>query len=237
MSESSLSSQVLQYFESILQLNNVTNILRVAITVLVAFILGLLIYFTYKLSCKAFAYDSEFGLVLIIVPLVVSLLLTVIGTNIARAFSLAGALSIIRFRSTLINPKEIVFIFFGMGSGFIAGTGLYLPALVFVLFASVIIIIYTAFTMDRGKDSPKTLKIAVPENINYEGLFDDVLEEYTSAYVLSAVRLISAGTIVELNYNLKLKDEAQTKEFIDGIRTLNQNFTIQLTQFIPATRR
>lgn len=231
MAESNLSRQILDFFEGLVQLNNMGNVLRITVTVLVAIVFGVIIYFTYKLTCKPFEYQSEFGLVLIIVPIVVAILLSVIGTNIARAFSLAGALSIIRYRSTLVKPKEIVFIFFGMGAGFVSGTSLYLPALAFVLITCVVIIVYTAFTLEKGKNVARTLTIAVPENINYDGLFDDVLKRFTSSYALSGIRIISGGAVTELQYNIKLKDIQETKDFLDEVRVLNQNFKIQLTQF------
>ncbi|NLN03392.1 MAG: DUF4956 domain-containing protein [Clostridiaceae bacterium] len=231
MTESNFSRQVVEFFEGLLQINGIENVLRAAMTVLVASVFGVLIYFTYKLTCKPFDYQREFGLVLIVVPIVVSILLTVIGTNIARAFSLAGALSIIRYRSTLVKPKEIVFIFFGMGTGFITGCFLYLPALVFVLITCVVIIVYTAFTLERGKNVAKTLTIAVPENINYDGLFDEILEKFTSSYALNSIRIISGGAVTELQYHIKIKDVSMTKELLDEVRVLNQNFKIQLTQF------
>lgn len=228
-----MAEQIMQYFEGVMQINNLVNVINMCVIVLAAFVFGVIIYFTYKITCKLFSYQSEFGLVLIVVPIVVSVLLAVIGTNIARAFSLAGALSIIRYRSTLLKPKEIVFIFFGMGTGFITGCGLILPAFIFVLLTCVVMIVFTAFTLEKGKNVAKTLTIAVPENINYDGLFDEILKKYTSAFVLNGVKIISGGAVVELQYNIRLRNAQQIKEFLDELRVLNLNFKIQLAQYVP----
>lgn len=120
-----------------------------------------------------------------------------------------------------------------MGAGFITGCGLILPAFIFVLLTCVVIIVFTAFTLEKGKNVAKTLTIAVPENINYDGLFDEVLNKYTSAYILHGIRVISGGAVVELQYNLKQRNILQTKEFLDELRVLNLNFKIQLTQYVP----
>ena len=220
-------------FDSMLRINNANSVMYVCMAVLVAFVLGLIIFFTYKLTCRAFAYDSEFGVVILIVPIVVALLLSVIGNDIARAFSLAGALSIIRYRSTLVTPKNIAFIFFCMGAGFITGVGLYLAAFLFVVITCVVILLYTAATSDKGKPAVRTLIVAVPESINYDGLLDEVLGRYTASYALSGIRIISGGTVVELQYHIKLKNLNDVKGFLDEIRVLNANFKIQLTQFMP----
>ncbi len=221
------------FWNGVQEINNVQNVMNVCAAVLIGCLLGFFIYCTYKLTCRRLMYDSEFGMVLFLVPIVVALLLSVIGSNIGRAFSLAGALSIVRYRSTLMTPKNIAFVFFSMGAGFITGCGLYLPALLFVLITCVIIVAYTIATADRGKNVTKTLLIAVPEEINYEGLFDETLQNYTVSYELVSVGVASAGTVMELRYRVKLKSENDIKEFLDALRTRNGNFKIQLMQFIP----
>lgn len=220
------------FFSGIKEINSGINIVNTLAAVVVALVLGLIIYVTYKITCRSFTYDSETGLVYIVVPVVVALLLSVIGTNIARAFSLAGALSIIRYRSTMMSPKNIVLVFFGMGAGFIAGVGLYIPALIFVLITCFAMIIYTAVTMDgKNASAAKTLTIDIPESINYDGCFDDILKKYTTSYMLDSVGIVSGGTVTELVYQVKIKDASQTKAFLDDLRVLNGNFKIQLSQY------
>ena len=223
-----------QFFDGILEINSGTNIINTVAAVIVAGILGLIIYFTYKLTCKAFMFDEEIGLVVIIVPVVVALLLSVIGTSIARAFSLAGALAIVRYRSVMISPRSLVYIFFGMGAGFIAGVGLYIPALIFVLLPCAFMVVYGVVkSKSKGTSARKTLLVDVPESINYDGLFEETLKKYTDSYALDSVGIVSGGTVTELVYHVQLKNTADTKALLDELRVLNGNFKIILSQYRP----
>jgi len=223
------------FFAGIAETNSGTNIVNTTAAVIAAALMGLIIYFTYKLTCKAFMYDDEMGMVIILVPVVVAILLSVIGTNIARAFSLAGALSIIRYRSVLMSPRNLIFIFFGMGAGFVSGVGLYIPALIFVVLTCLIIIVYSSVTSgSREKTSRKQLTVCVPESINYDGLLDETLKKYTDGYELDTVGTVSGGTVTELIYRVKLKKDADTKAMLDDLKVLNGNFKIQLSQYRPA---
>lgn len=226
--------KILALLDNIIAINSFSNVINMLIAIVVAFILGIIIYLTYKVTTREFSFDRELGLTLIIIPVVVALLLSVIGTNIARAFSLAGALSIIRYRSAIIKPRNIAFIFFGMGTGFITGTGLYVPALLFVLITCAFIIVFTALGSLKSTAVKKTLIIAIPESINYDGLLDDTLKKYVSAYSLDTVRITGGGTLTELTYHIKVASDINIKAFMDELRVLNGNFKIKLTQYVPS---
>ena len=226
-----------QFFEGVLDVNSGYNIINTVAAVIVAVILGVIIYLTYKLTCRAFMFDEEVGLVLIIVPVVVALLLSVIGTSIARAFSLAGALSIVRYRSVMMSPRSVVYIFFGMGAGFVTGVGLYIPALIFVLLTCAVMVVHGVITSGKkGTVARKTLVVDIPESINYDGLLDETLSKYTDGYNLDSVGIVSGGTVTELVYQVKLKKDADTKAMLDDLRVLNGNFKILLSQFRPVTQ-
>ena len=222
------------FFAGIAETNSGTNIVNTTAAIVAAALMGLIIYFTYKLTCKAFMYDDEMGIVIILVPVVVAILLSVIGTNIARAFSLAGALSIIRYRSVLMSPRNLIFIFFGMGAGFVSGVGLYIPALIFVVLTCLIIIVYSSVTSgSKEVNARKMLTVCIPESINYDGLLDETLKKYTEAYEIDTVGTVSGGTVTELIYRIRLKKDVDTKAMLDDIKVLNGNFRIQLSQFRP----
>lgn len=220
------------FWNQLVEVNATANIIDVCAAIIAAAVLGGLIFLTYKMTSDEFAFDKNIGLVLFLVPVVVALLLSVIGTNVARAFSIAGVLAIVRYRSAVIKPRDLVYIFFGMGAGFAVGVRLYIPALIFVILTCIIVVVYTACTSGERKNIKKSLKIAVPENINYDGLFDEVLAKYTSASRMTGVRIISGGTVTELTYAVKIKNVKDTKAFLDELRTLNANFKIQLQEFV-----
>ncbi len=212
---------------------------EVIITLCVAFLLGMIISWTYIKTYKGRLYSQIFSHTIVIVTVVISIIIVAIGSNIARAFSLAGALSIVRFRSIISDPKDIAFIFFALGAGLASGAGLFLPAIFFVVMLSGLI--FLLYYTDYGaKDSKqKILKIRVPENINFEGLFDDVLDKYLEEYTLASITTARLGTMFELVYSVRSRGVNEDKELMDEIRCRNGNMDVVLLldeQFMNAKR-
>ena len=220
-----------EFLTSLSEVNTGINLLDVVAGVLVAAVLGIIICLAHKFTTDEFSYDKEMGLVFIFVPAVVALLISVTGTNVARAFSIAGVLAIIRYRSTIIRPRDIAYIFFCVAAGFAAGVKLYLAAFVIVVLGVIIAAVYAFLTAEKTTNVKKLLKVAVPESIDYAGLFDEVLAKYTSASKLVSVQIISGGTVTELTYAVKLKDAKDMKAFLDELRTLNANFKIAIREY------
>jgi len=224
------------FLTSLTEINSGINLLEVGASVAVAVVLGVLVFFTHKLTTDTFSYDRNFGLVMLFVPATVALLISITSASITRALSIAGVLAIIRYRSTLTNPRDLVYIFFSVAVGFAAGVKLYIGALIFVIIGAIVAAVYGLFTADKTKNVKKTLRIAVPENISYDGMFDEVLKKYTAGYKIEGIRIISGGTVTELIYSVKVKDTKDSKAFIDELRTLNANFKITLQEWLPLER-
>lgn len=221
-----------EFIKSLISVNTSVDVFGICAALIVGFVVGLFVFIAYKLTTNEFEFDLGFGLVLVVISMIVSALICAIGTNIARAFSVAGILSLIRYRSAVVKPKDLAFIFFSMGVGFVSGIGFYIPALIMTVVVSLVIVIYSIIGLSGKKSPKKTLRIAVPENIDYDGIFDDVLKKYTSSFSLRGIRIISGGTVTELTYDIRVKDMAQAKAFLDDLRVLNANFKIQLTEFV-----
>lgn len=221
-----------QFIESLVSINTSIDVVAICACLAVGFIAGLFVFITYKCTTSEFEFDLGFGLVLIVISMIVSALICAIGTNIARAFSVAGILSLIRYRSSVVKPRDLAFVFFSMGVGFVSGIGFYVPALIMTVAVSLVIVIYSLIGLSGKKSPKKTLRIAVPENIDYDGMFDDVLKNYTKSYSLRGIRIISGGTVTELTYDIRVKDMSKIKDFLDELRVLNANFKIQLTEFV-----
>ncbi|SNS62773.1 protein of unknown function [Anaerovirgula multivorans] len=208
------------------EIGTITTMREVIITIFISFILSVMISYTYIKTYKGKFYSQTFAHTLIIVGVVIAIVIVAIGSNIARAFSLAGALSIIRFRSTIGDPRDIAFIFFVLGAGLASGAGLFLPAFVFVILLCGLIFLlhYMDFGARDGKQ--KILKIMVPENLNFEGLFDDILEEHLEEYSLMSIRTTSLGTMFELVYSIRSKGINEEKNLMDEIRSRNGNLNV-----------
>ena len=204
------------------------TISEIILAIAVSFSLGLIISFVYKKTYKGPFYSQDFVHTLVIIGVVISIIIVAIGSNVARAFSLAGALSIIRFRSSIGNPRDIAFIFFVMGAGLATGAGLLLPAIIFVVVLSSLIYLLHMLNYGAKKEKNKILKITVPENLNYEGIFDETFNEHLLEYTLLSVSTVSLGTLFELVYSIRISDDMSDKNLIDDIRAINGNLKVSL---------
>lgn len=199
------------------------------ITMVVALILGGGIAFTYYKTQSEEYYQRSLAITLCMLPIILSVIILFIGSNIARAFSLAGTLSIIRFRSAPGDAKDIGFIFFDIAAGLACGVGLYAYGALFVIVLCVVIILIEKFKTFEKNTTNKTLKILIPENLNYEGVFDEILNTYTKKHTLTKIKTTDLGSLFELCYNVEMSDGVNEQEFINELRCRNGNLSIILS--------
>lgn len=194
-----------------------------------ALLLGLIISLAYIRTHKEEGYSAGFTITLIMLPAIISIIIMLIGNNVARAFSLAGAFSLIRFRSAPGDPKDIAYVFFTLAVGLACGMGYLAYGLIFVIVLCLVMALLHNFNFGKPKSSCMQLKISIPEDLNFQNLFDDILENYTSSWSLKRVKTADFGTIFEVVYTINLKSAADQKQFIDELRCRNGNLNISLT--------
>lgn len=212
-------------------LANVSSEITVAsalITMAAAIILGSAIAFTYYKTQEE-NYQSSMAVTLLMLPIILSVIILFIGSNIARAFSLAGTLSIIRFRSAPGDPKDIGFIFFDIAAGLACGVGLYGYGAIFAVILCAVIIICEKTGLFEKKAMQKTLKITIPEDLNYQGAFDDILQKYTTRFSLSKIKTTDLGSLFELCYSVIMNPNQNEQEFLNELRCRNGNLNIILS--------
>lgn len=192
-----------------------------------AVIIGFLISLIYKFTHKKEGYMQGYILTLVMLPGIVSLIILLINDT-SKALGLAGAFSLVRFRSVPGDPKDIAYIFFSMAAGVGCGLGYIGFSFAFLILIGAIMLVLNAAKYGAPDTSAMTLKITVPENLNYQGLFDKVLNEYTEAWRLKRVKTVDFGTLFDLVYSIELKNDIDQKKFIDSIRTLNGNLNVTL---------
>lgn len=194
-----------------------------------ALVLGLFISLVYLKTHKIEGYSAGFVITLIMLPAIIAVIIMLIGNNVARAFSLAGAFSLVRFRSAPGDPKDIAYVFFTLAVGLACGLGFIAYAVIFaaVLCLAMVILTYTHFA--QQKSTNMHLKITIPENLNFQGLFDDILNTYTDSWTLRRIKTSEFGTLFEVSYIIGLKTAANQKKFIDELRCRNGNLNISLT--------
>lgn len=193
-----------------------------------AVIIGLVIGITYMYACKKSGYNKDFIVGLVLLPAIVSVVIMLIGSNVARAFSMAGAFALVRFRSAPGNAKDIAVVFFAMASGLACGLGYITFA---VIFTVVIILVLVALSITNFADKnagKRQLRITIPENLNYTHAFDGIFDNFLSSKELTKVKTTNMGTMFELTYIIEMNKDINEKEFIDSLRVVNGNLNITL---------
>jgi len=174
-------------------------------------------------------YSQNFSLTLVIIPTVIAIIVILIGSNIARAFSLAGAFSIIKFRSAPGDPKDIAFVLFTMAAGLACGVGAYGYAGLFTAFLCLLMYILSFINFGAKKVSHKLLKITIPEDLDYEGAFDDIFASYTTRHELIKVKTTDLGSLFQLAFTVTIDNNRSQKDFLDALRCRNGNLNITLS--------
>lgn len=198
-------------------------------TLLPAAAIGLLISLVYLFTHRKEGYSQAFCVALILLAPIVGMVILVIGNNVATAFSLAGAFALVRFRSAPGDPKDIAFVFMSVTMGLTCGLGYWIWAALgtLILIAIVLILHFTNFAAKKGEEY--TLKITVPETLNYVGAFDECLTKYCKNYKLVRVKSVDFGALFELSFDIYMKDSKQMREMIDDVRAMNGNLKIMLS--------
>ena len=192
-------------------------------------LLGIVISLAYLKTHKKDGYIPSFIISLIMLPTIISIIILLVGNNVARAFSLAGAFSIISFRSTPGDTKDISYIFFTLAVGLASGMGYVGYAVIFTIILCTVMIILDSLNFAMPKSKAMVLKITVPEDLNFEGVFDEILNTNTTSWNMVKVRTRDFSALYELNYSIHLKNDVNQKKFIDSLRVRNGNLNISLT--------
>ncbi|MGN1115502.1 MAG: DUF4956 domain-containing protein [Candidatus Ornithomonoglobus sp.] len=199
------------------------------VTLLAALIFGVVISITYMKTQKQEGYSQSLALTLTMLPVILAMIIMFVGSNVARAFSLAGTLSIIRFRSAPGEPKDIGYIFFDIAAGLACGVGQFMYGALFVIIVCLFMTALSVFRFGTPKADMKTLKITIPEDLDYQNAFNDILDKYAAHYTLKKVRTTDLGSLFELEYKINMKKDSNDKKLIDELRCRNGNLSIILS--------
>ena len=203
-----------------------TGILLVLIT---STILGGLISLVYVLTHRKTVYDQSFSMTLFLMPVVISVIVLLISDNLARAFSLAGVFTLVRFRTAIADSRDITYILSTVGIALASAMGLIGVAILIALFISILLFVLHFLHLDKDSTNHSKLKIIIPEDLNYANAFDEVFKKYVMSYKLQKVKTTDFGTMFELTYLIKSKPDINQKAFLDELRVRNGNLSITLT--------
>lgn len=208
---------------------SVISISEFLLCLAVSLLVGLLLAVTYTIKNR---YTKSFLTTLAVLPAVVCVVIMMVNGNIGTGVAVAGTFSLVRFRSAPGTAKEICAIFLAMCTGLIAGMGYLGYAVLFALILSGVTVAYNCldFGSRKNEEKYKVLHITIPEDLDYTGVFDEVLAEYTQSHELQQVKTTNMGSLFKLTYNIVLKNSEAEKELIDKLRCRNGNLEISVSQ-------
>ena len=192
-------------------------------------VLGLVMAFAYMYRTR---YTKSFVVTLALLPAVVCVVIMMVNGNVGTGVAVAGAFSLVRFRSVPGTAKEICTLFLAMGAGLIAGMGYLGFAVLFTLVMCAVFVLYNCLDFGTKKNAAtfKIFTITIPEDLDYSGVFDDIFAEFTRSHDLVRVKTTNMGSMFKLTYNVELRDAAKEKEMIDKMRCRNGNLEIAVSK-------
>lgn len=207
---------------SLTDLSGTFSVMDVMLSLLLAFACSLVVAWVYRATHQNVSYSQSYVQTLIILGMLVALIMLIVGSNIARAFALVGALSVVRFRNAIKETRDVGFIFLVMGIGMACGTRFYTLAIIATIFICAVIYVMYRFNFFGLNVQRQVVKVQVPaDGDDYAAQLDDILIGSTDEYELISTESIRGGSLMEYSYTAKLKKGVKPNELINRLRTVN----------------
>jgi uncharacterized membrane protein YhiD involved in acid resistance len=204
------------------------TVIDVVLVLVLSFALSAFIGWIYQFTHRGTSYTQSFVFTLVMNGMIVALVMLIVSSNIARAFSLVGALSIIRFRNAVKETRDVDFIFFTMAAGMAIGTRFYQLGIIAAIVISLVIVLMTRLNWFAREMATQILRVQVPNSIALDSLFDHAFLKYTSVSELISVDSVQNGTMTELIYSVGMRKSALMQDFLAEIKKLNGGNKITL---------
>lgn len=212
-------------FGSILASTTSITVTEYIVCSLISVVLGTVVAL---IHCFRNTYSKNLILSLVVIPMVVQSIVMLVNGNVGTAVAVLGAFSLVRFRSQPGNAREITSIFTVMSVGLAMSRGYVGVAAALVVLVGVVSIVLTLLRFGDSTNGMKELRITIPENIDFEGIFDEIFEKYTSKCEMKRVKSTNMGSLFELTYSICEKKGISEKAFIDDLRCRNGNLNISI---------
>lgn len=193
----------------------------------VSLVLGFIIAFAYSFKSR---YTNSFFMTISLLPAIVSVVIIMVNGQLGAGIAVAGAFSLVRFRSVPGTAKEISTIFLAMSTGLITGMGYLMYGVIFTVIFSALLAIFNLIGNTAERNAPRLLKITIPEDLDYSDIFNDVLDRYTSNYELLSVKSTNMGALFKLVYSINTLPATNDKEFLDALRERNGNLEVMISR-------
>lgn len=198
-----------------------------SVSILIAFIgsvfTGLLLALVYK-ACET--TTKSFLITTALLPAIVMIVIMMVNGNIGVGVAVAGSFSLVRFRSLPGKASDILIIFVAMACGLATGMGYVILAIFFAILVSIFYLIFAKTNLFVEDKNYRSIRITIPEDLEYNEVFRDIFEKYTTRSELKAIRTVNLGTMYQITYDIQLVDEQEEKHMMDAIRTRNGNLSV-----------
>lgn len=221
-------NNITTYLQALQNTTETFTVYDILLTTILSFVLALLIGYTYQITHKGSSYSQSYVQTVVMMSMVVAVIMLIVGSNIARAFSLVGALSIIRFRNAVKETRDVGYIFFSMAIGMACGTRFYLVGIVATIIICLLMWAIARLDFFAKEVREQLLKIRLPGDLRYESLCDDLFTQYLNRAELIAMETVQAGTLTELIFSVEIKKNAEVQAMFKAIRQLNGNNKVAL---------
>lgn len=211
------------------ELTAVIDVTDFLLCIACSLVIGIILAASYMFRTR---YTKSFVVTIATLPAVVCVVIMMVNGNIGAGVAVAGAFSLVRFRSVPGTAKEIGMLFLAMGAGLIAGMGYLGFALLFTVILAAVNLLYNALNLGAKRNAAKykSFRITIPEDLDYTGVFEEVFREYTTACELTRVKSTNMGSMFRLTFDVILRNPAKEKELIDKLRERNGNLEITVSK-------
>lgn len=210
------------------ELSGTFSVTDVVVAMALSFVLSTIIGHVYRYTHRNVSYSQSYVQTLVIVGMVVALIMLVVGSNLARAFSLVGALSVIRFRNAIKETRDVGFVFMAMAIGMACGARFYTLAAVGVVVICVVVVVMFKFNWFALSVQRQVVKVQVPAGEDYSSAIRDVLIRYTTEFELVSTETIRGGALTEVFYTVRMKKGTEPSDLVNALqeRTSGQRVTV-----------
>ena len=195
--------------------------LDVVLTLGLSFILSMVIGLVYRATHRNISYSQSFVQTLVVVGMTIGVIMLIVGSNIARAFALVGALSVVRFRNALKETRDVGFIFLVMAVGMATGTRFYALAVIATASIGVVILLTSKLDAFSNKIRRQVVKVQVPPDGDYDAVVEDVLVAKTKDFELVSTETVRSGALLELFYTVQMPSGAKPRELVAALMEVN----------------
>ena len=233
-----MESFIQQFTDSLWSIQDLTgtfSVMDITVWMLLSFILTAFLWRVYKKTHRWTSYTQSYVFTLVMMWMTVCIIMLIVWSNIARAFSLVWALSIIRFRNAMKETRDIGFMFAAMAIWMATWTKFYVLAIIFTLALALVIFIMNRFDWFKREATSQILKIQVKNTVDFDHMFDDAFVKFTNVSDLISIDSVRGWALTELVYNVDMKNPNKKQEFLWEIKKLNDNLNVTLITWYNTT--